>query len=321
MYYVYVLRCQDQSLYTGITTNPMRRFNEHTRKKGARYTRSHEPVNIVALWSCENRQLAAKLEYWFKKLAKTQKEDILKDDNLFGQYLHLKIDTAKYMRKGVALMNLLDGIRVLYHSSIRIEREKVIYVDPYHIMEEKHDADFIFVTHDHFDHYSPEDILKVKNNQTTLIVPESLKASVDNVFLKDKIVFVKPNSSYTIEGITFQTVPAYNVQKNFHPKANQWVGYVLEMNNYLYYIAGDTDLNEDNRKVKCDVAFIPIGGTYTFNIEEAIQFVEIIQPKIVVPTHYGSVVGQKEDGIQFQKLCPASVQCICLLDQETISYL
>lgn len=315
MYYVYVLRCDDQSLYTGLTTNPIRRFNEHCNHTGARYTRIRKPLSIEALWSCENRQLASKLEYWFKKLTKIQKENVLKDEKYLDEYLHFKLDTSQYKR-GVKIMEVLEGIRVLYHSSIRIEREKIIYIDPYHIIEEKHDADLVFITHDHFDHYSPDDIVKVINDQTMVIIPESLKVKAMDLFSEDKMMVVDPCQNYMVKGIDFQTVPAYNVQKDFHPKANKWLGYVLKLNDYLYYIAGDTDMNEDNQNVKCDVAFLPIGGTYTFDIEAAIQFIEAIKPKVVVPTHYGSVVGNKEDGIRFQKACPSYVQCICLLDQE-----
>ena len=94
-----------------------------------------------------------------------------------------------------------------------------------------------------------------------------------------------------VQGIKFETIPAYNTNKTFHPKENGWVGYIITLDDIRYYIAGDTDITEENKKVKCDVAFVPVGGTYTMNFKEAANLINEIKPKIAVPTHYGSVVG------------------------------
>ena len=99
-----------------------------------------------------------------------------------------------------------------------------------------------------------------------------------------------------------ETVPAYNVNKEFHKKEYDWVGYVITLDGIRYYIAGDTDVNDDNRKVKCDVAFVPVGGTYTMNYEEAANLANTIDAQVVIPTHYGVIVGEKEDAIKFKKL-------------------
>ncbi len=191
---------------------------------------------------------------------------------------------------------MLEGIKVLCHSSIKFEKEQVIYFDPYKINEKYNDADIIFITHSHYDHFSEEDILKVKKEETKIVVPEDLyNKSFKLKFDESNILIVKPNEEYEVNNIKFKTIPAYNVNKNFHPKTNNWVGYIITLDNVSYYIAGDTDITEENRKVKCDVAFVPIGGTYTMTAKEAANLVNEIKPKIAVPIHYGLIVGSKED--------------------------
>lgn len=209
---------------------------------------------------------------------------------------------------------MLNNIEVLYHSSIRINKEKTIYIDPFKIDRNYNDADIIFITHDHYDHYSEEDIDKVINENTVIVIPEELLTKVLKKGInKDAIITVEPNKKYMVQGIKFETVPAYNTNKTFHPKENGWVGYVIELNDVKYYIAGDTDITEENKKVKCDVAFVPVGGTYTLDFKEAAQLVNEIQPKVAVPIHYGSVVGTKQDAEEFIKLLHTNIKVIILM--------
>ena len=209
---------------------------------------------------------------------------------------------------------MLEDIEVLFHSSIKIDKGKKIYIDPFKIKEYYNDADIIFITHDHYDHYSEEDIDKVVNKNTIIVVPKELLTKLlKKGISRDSIVTVEPNENYIVQGIKFETVPAYNVNKKFHPKENNWVGYIIEINNTKYYVTGDTDITEENRKVKCDVAFVPVGGTYTMDYNEAAQLVNEIKPKIAVPIHYGSVVGTKEDAVEFVKLLDSTIKGIILM--------
>jgi len=209
---------------------------------------------------------------------------------------------------------MLNNIEVLYHSSIRINKEKTIYIDPFKIDRNYNDADIIFITHDHYDHYSEEDIDKVINENTVIVIPEELLTKVLKKGInKDAIITVEPNKKYMVQGIKFETIPAYNINKTFHPKENDWVGYVIELNDIRYYIAGDTDITEENKRVKCDVAFVPVGGTYTMDFKEAAQLVNEIQPKVAVPIHYGSVVGTKQDAEKFVKLLHTNIKGIILM--------
>lgn len=211
---------------------------------------------------------------------------------------------------------MLENIEVLHHSTIRISKNKVIYIDPFKIDKDYNDADIVFITHDHFDHYSEEDIDKVINENTTIIIPKELLTKILRKGInKNAVITVESNKEYMVQGIKFETIPAYNTNKTFHPKENDWVGYIITLDGIRYYIAGDTDVTEENRKVKCDVAFVPVGGTYTMDFKEAAQLINEIQPKIAVPIHYGSVVGTKQDATDFIKLLHSSIKGIILMKQ------
>lgn len=209
---------------------------------------------------------------------------------------------------------MLENIEVLYHSCIKMNKEKVIYIDPFKINKNYNDADIIFVTHDHYDHYSEEDIDKIKKEDTVFVVPEELLTKLlRKGFRQDYITTVEPNKEYMVEGIKFETIPAYNINKQFHPKENGWVGYIIKIKGVRYYIAGDTDVTEENKKVKCDVAFVPVGGTYTMDFKESANLINEIQPKIAVPIHYGSIVGTNQDAIDFSKLLNPKIECKILM--------
>ena len=211
---------------------------------------------------------------------------------------------------------MLENVEVLYHSSIKIKDNKIIYIDPFKIDKDYNDADIVFITHDHFDHYSEEDIDKVINENTTIIIPEELLTKILRKGInKNAVITVESNKEYMVQGIKFETIPAYNTNKTFHPKENDWVGYIITLDGIRYYIAGDKDITKENRKVKCDVAFVPVGGTYTMNYSEAAELVNIIKPKIAVPIHYGSVVGTKQDATNFIKLLHSSIKGIILMKQ------
>jgi len=212
---------------------------------------------------------------------------------------------------------MLKNVKVLYHSSIRIEEEKVIYIDPFKIVQNYNDADLIFITHEHYDHYSEEDIEKVKKDDSIIIIiPKDLLTTLfKKGYNKNNIITVEPNKEYFVQGIKFETIPAYNVNKSFHPKEKAWIGYVIEIKGIRYYIAGDTDLTEENKKVKCDVALVPVGGTYTMNFKEASELINEIKPKIAVPTHYGDVVGTNKDATDFINLLNKTIKGIILKNE------
>lgn len=210
---------------------------------------------------------------------------------------------------------MINNISINCHSSIKINGEKVIYVDPYKIKGINNDADLIFITHEHYDHYSIEDINKIKKNNTRFIVPKSMKNRliIDGISESD-IISVGVKNKYNIDDIEFETIPAYNINKNFHPKNNNWVGYIININNIKYYIAGDTDMTEEAINVKCDIAFVPIGGTYTMDYKEAATLTNKIKPKYAIPIHYGLIVGTNEDAINYSNLLDKEIECKIIIN-------
>ena len=186
-------------------------------------------------------------------------------------------------------------IEINCHSSIRITANKTIYFDPFKIEEECHDADIIFITHDHYDHFSIEDIKKIEKDDTVYVIPECMY----NMLGGENVIVVEPGEKTIVEGFETFVVPAYNKLKPFHPKMKGYVGYNVLIEGKRVYVAGDTDMNEDNVKLKCDIALVPVGGKYTMDYKQAAELVNLIKPEIAIPTHYGDIVGDKNDGEKF----------------------
>ncbi len=191
-------------------------------------------------------------------------------------------------------------ISINTQSSIRFESDNIIYFDPYKIEKEVSDATYIFITHNHYDHFSPKDIEKVYNEKSIFLVPKTMEQEFLDLGYSNEVYFLTPKETITVNNIKIETVPMYNINKEFHKKSDNWCGYIITLNNIRYYIAGDTDNIKENYGLKCDVAFIPIGGTYTMNVNEAVDYTLKLNPKIVIPIHYGSIVGNIEDGNLFK---------------------
>lgn len=202
-----------------------------------------------------------------------------------------------------------NNIEINAQSSIKITgSEKVFYIDPYLIDNDKNDADYIFITHDHYDHLSEEDIKKVIKEDTILIVPESCYEKVYEFGFPNKIVSIKPNSKYVVDNLNFATVIAYNTNKPYHTESSNFVGYIIDIDNKKYFITGDTDINKENKLIKCDVLLLPIGGVYTMNYEEAAVLTNIIKPRLAIPTHYETIVGSCEDAKKYIELLDKDIE-------------
>lgn len=207
-----------------------------------------------------------------------------------------------------------EKISINCHSSIKISADKTIYFDPYQITTKTNDADIIFITHEHYDHFDLESIKNVMKDVTLIVIPNTCaKKVIESGLPRELIIGVNPNEQYHMLGIEINTVESYNTNKEFHPKKNGWVGYIIELANEKILVAGDTDNTKELQNVKCDIALIPIGGTYTMTYEEAATLINKIKPKTVIPTHYGTITGKKEDGEAFKKLIDPAIECRILI--------
>lgn len=197
---------------------------------------------------------------------------------------------------------MLENIHWLGHASVKITGSKIIYIDPWKLTKTS-PADIVLVTHDHYDHCSPDDIAKIRKEETVVISP---KDSADRLKAKG----VSPGDTVTVDGVTIKAVPAYNIGKQFHPKGNNWVGYLITMDGRTIYHPGDTDAISEMEGLKPDIAFYPVGGTYTMNAEEAAEVANKMMPRVAIPMHYGDIVGSRKDAERFKKLCKCKVQIL-----------
>jgi len=205
---------------------------------------------------------------------------------------------------------MTENITVFKHNSIKISTEfGAVYIDPFQIDEESHDAAFILITHDHYDHFSSKDIRKVAGKETVLVVPDAMEEKTGEVAdLVSRIETVTPCATFNIGGLELETVPMYNILKPFHPRKAGWVGYILTVNGHRIYIAGDIDLIKEARAVKCDVALVPVGGFYTLDATKAAKIVNEIKPSVAIPVHYGNLVGSTKDAEKFAELVKEPVK-------------
>ncbi|MBI2107127.1 MBL fold metallo-hydrolase [Candidatus Woesearchaeota archaeon] len=194
-----------------------------------------------------------------------------------------------------------DKIKWYGHSSFKIKGDLVIYIDPWKVQDSEK-ADIILITHDHFDHFSKEDIERLKNKSTLVIGNNNVAKKLGSSYR------VKSGETLFIKNVKIDVVPAYNVDKKFHPKKHGGVGYIIETDGVRYYHSGDTDYIPEMNDIKdIDVALLPVSGTYVMNAEEAFNAVKSINPNVAIPMHYGDIVGDLKDAEKFKAL--ASKYC------------
>lgn len=206
---------------------------------------------------------------------------------------------------------MTEHITVNEQSSIRISGEKTMYFDPLHISGAPHDADIVFITHEHFDHFSPDDIARVSGGSTVYAAPKSMADKLRKAGIPaHRTVLLEPGDKTEIEGIPTEAVPAYNLIKPFHPKRSGWLGYVVTVQGSRIYVCGDTDDTPEARSVRCDIMCVPIGGTYTVNAKKAAEFVKAVSPKAAIPIHYGTIVGSPTDADDLERYLAGQIKIV-----------
>lgn len=205
--------------------------------------------------------------------------------------------------------DVLKKIHWLGHDGFRIDSEKIIYFDPYQIKTAV-PADIIFISHEHFDHCSEEDVRKIQKPDT-VIVTDAVTAKK----LKGTIRVVKPGDMMTVDTISVEVVPSYNTNKNFHPKSSGMLGFVVTVEGVRIYHAGDADFIPEMSSVKTDIALLPVSGTYVMTADEAVQAALAIKPQVAIPMHYNAIVGSEKDAQLFAEKLRGKIDVV-ILPQE-----
>jgi L-ascorbate metabolism protein UlaG (beta-lactamase superfamily) len=202
----------------------------------------------------------------------------------------------------------------LGHAGFCFRSEKNVYFDPFQLTSARNDADVVFITHEHFDHCEVASLKQVLHKESIIVCPPDCVSKLKDLEFKD-VLLVEPEKKYTVCGLSFETTFAYNVNKfrspglPYHPRGNNWVGYIVTIDSKRVYHMGDTDVIPELKNVKdIDVALVPVSGTYVMTPEEGAQAVGIFSPKIAVPMHYGAIVGTDADAKKFKELSSVPVQ-------------
>ena len=213
-------------------------------------------------------------------------------------------------KQGRNHMDLLKNIHWLGHDAFKITAGgKVIYIDPFRLKSAEK-ADLILVTHAHHDHFSPEDIMQITGPQTLVVSIAEVLKGING--LKQE---VKAGDKLEAAGFKIEVVPAYNTNKKYHPKEAGMVGYIITAGGVRIYHAGDTDLIPEMKKMKVDVALLPVSGTYVMTSDEAAGAAKVIKPKVAVPMHYGSIAGSEDDADNFKEKLKGKINAV-ILQQE-----
>ena len=197
-------------------------------------------------------------------------------------------------------------IKWLGHDGFRIDAGKTIYLDPYQIAGGP-TADLILISHEHFDHCSVEDVAKIQDSNTVIVTEKDSAKK-----LTGDVRVLKPGDSLTVDDVNIQTVPSYNTDKDFHPQANNWLGFIVETEGVKVYHAGDSDFIPEMKDLEVDIALLPVSGTYVMRADQAVEAALAINPKLAIPMHYGAIVGDEQDALDFKKALEGKVDVLIL---------
>lgn len=213
--------------------------------------------------------------------------------------------------KSKEVSKMVENIHWLGHDTFKVVGKNVtVFTDPFRLKKSDR-ADVILITHEHYDHCSPEDVKKIQTADTVIVATPDCASK-----LSGDVRTVKPGDTLEVKGVKIEAVPAYNTNKQFHPKANGWVGYIFEVDGKRIYIAGDTDYIPEMKEFKnINVALLPVSGTYVMTADEAVQAALDIRPDVAIPMHYGSIVGDQSDAERFAEKLKGKIEVVILKEE------
>jgi len=210
----------------------------------------------------------------------------------------------------------------LGHAGFRLViNGKIIYIDPYKIKKQEQKADYVLITHEHYDHLSIEDLEKITKNGTIVVATADCQSALMRLSAKINMKIAMPNARFDFKDFVIECLPAYNIDKRFHPRVHDWVGYVIKTKEAVIYHAGDSDAIPEQDKLtdysERLIMLLPVGGTYTMDWKEAANLAKKIRPYIAIPMHYAKIVGSLQDAMNFVKECEnADVKAIILEEER-----
>lgn len=208
---------------------------------------------------------------------------------------------------------MTDKIKWLGHASFRWDGSKTVYFDPWKLPKGSKKADIICVSHEHFDHLSKKDIELIAAPQTVIVTCGAAAREIGPSAAPCKEVKVlKAGESCSVGGVDIAATASYNIGKDFHTKASGKIGFVVKMDGISVYHAGDTDRIPEMDAVRCDVALLPVGGTYTMTADEAAGAALAVRARAAVPMHYGDIVGKPADAKKLKELLDGKVEVVIL---------
>lgn len=199
------------------------------------------------------------------------------------------------------IREVLHNLQWTGQASLRlVVGDKIVFIDPFNLTGTD-SADVVLITHSHGDHLSVADLKKVVTSQTKIVAPAGCgQALAENGFVVHRTV--APGDSFVVDGVAVKAVPSYTITKPTHPKADNWVGYLIDVDGVMVYHPGDTQRIPEMKDIRCHIAFMPLGQKYTMDtVDDAVQAILDIRPKLAIPFHYGMYEGNADDAVYFQK--------------------